>query len=197
MKLPEEMKDLAHVIIERKAGHFDAAEFNDRYEDAVVELIRSKQEGLPARARRAAAADQCREYHGRASQEHRGRWRRRACAEKSDAKPPEVASTPKPKAASKTRSATEPAQAQPKAPSVSTANEGKKDQVTSEEQGREDRRPLFGATDMRHDFGLSASDRKHGSRPSGGLRAAHAPPPRAKPNGRRADGGGRHEALTL
>ncbi len=50
LKLPEEMKDLAHVIIEKKAGHFDAAEFNDRYEDAVVELIRSKQAGLPARA---------------------------------------------------------------------------------------------------------------------------------------------------
>ena len=50
LKLPEEMKDLAHVIIEKKSGHFNAAEFNDRYEDAVVELIRSKQAGLPARA---------------------------------------------------------------------------------------------------------------------------------------------------
>ncbi|MBV9287673.1 MAG: Ku protein, partial [Hyphomicrobiales bacterium] len=40
LKLPEEMKDLAHVIIERKAGHFRAEEFNDRYEDAVVALIR-------------------------------------------------------------------------------------------------------------------------------------------------------------
>ncbi|HXZ17269.1 MAG TPA: hypothetical protein VEH77_15120, partial [Roseiarcus sp.] len=29
--------------------HFNAAEFNDRYEDAVVELIRSKQAGLPAK----------------------------------------------------------------------------------------------------------------------------------------------------
>ena len=37
LKLPEEMIDLAHVIIEKKAGHFDAAEFNDRYEDAVVD----------------------------------------------------------------------------------------------------------------------------------------------------------------
>ncbi len=49
LKLPAEMKDLAHVIIEKKAGHFNAAEFNDRYEDAVVELIRSKQAGLPTR----------------------------------------------------------------------------------------------------------------------------------------------------
>lgn len=50
MKLPEEMKDLAHVIIERKAGHFRPEDFNDRYEDAVVELIRAKQAGMPAKA---------------------------------------------------------------------------------------------------------------------------------------------------
>jgi DNA end-binding protein Ku len=49
LKLPEEMKELAHVIIQKKTGHFVAAEFNDRYEDAVVDLIRSKQAGLPAR----------------------------------------------------------------------------------------------------------------------------------------------------
>jgi len=49
MKLPEEMTDLAHVIIQRKEGHFLPEEFNDRYEDAVVELIRAKQAGLPAR----------------------------------------------------------------------------------------------------------------------------------------------------
>src|SRR5271166_4463919 len=49
LKLPEEMTELAHVIIERKSGHFDAAEFTDRYEDALVELIRSKQAGLPQR----------------------------------------------------------------------------------------------------------------------------------------------------
>jgi DNA end-binding protein Ku len=44
------MKDLANVIIKRKAGHFLPDEFNDRYEDAVVELIRAKQAGLPAQA---------------------------------------------------------------------------------------------------------------------------------------------------
>ena len=49
LKLPEEMKDLAHVIIERKAGHFQPEEFNDRYEDAIVELIRAKQAGMPAK----------------------------------------------------------------------------------------------------------------------------------------------------
>jgi non-homologous end joining protein Ku len=43
------MKELAHVIIERKAGHFRPEEFNDRYEDAVVELMRAKQAGMPAK----------------------------------------------------------------------------------------------------------------------------------------------------
>ncbi len=47
LKLPEEMTGLAHVIIERKAGHFEAAEFQDRYEDAVVALVQSKQTGEP------------------------------------------------------------------------------------------------------------------------------------------------------
>ena len=49
LKLPEEMKELAHVIIERKAGHFRPEDFTDRYEDAVVELIRAKQAGMPAK----------------------------------------------------------------------------------------------------------------------------------------------------
>jgi DNA end-binding protein Ku len=49
LQLPQEMKDLAHVIIERKAGHFKPEEFTDRYEDAVVELISAKQAGMPAR----------------------------------------------------------------------------------------------------------------------------------------------------
>ena len=47
LKLPEEMIDLAHVIIQRKAGHFRPEEFNDRYEDAVVAMVRAKQAGLP------------------------------------------------------------------------------------------------------------------------------------------------------
>ncbi len=44
------MIDLAHVIIQRKEGHFRPEEFNDHYEDAVVELVRTKQAGLPAKA---------------------------------------------------------------------------------------------------------------------------------------------------
>ena len=45
VELPDEMKDLARLIIDRKAGHFDAAEFNDRYEDAVAEMVKAKQGG--------------------------------------------------------------------------------------------------------------------------------------------------------
>ena len=43
------MKDLAHVIIERKAGHLQPEEFNDHYEEAIVELILAKQAGMPAK----------------------------------------------------------------------------------------------------------------------------------------------------
>lgn len=46
MTLPDEMRELANVIIGRKAGHFDAREFKDRYEDALVELVKSKQAGV-------------------------------------------------------------------------------------------------------------------------------------------------------
>lgn len=43
--LADEMKDLADVIIKRKSGEFDATQFNDRYEDAIIELVKSKQTG--------------------------------------------------------------------------------------------------------------------------------------------------------
>ncbi len=49
VELPEEMLDLAAHIIERKAGHFEPETFEDRYENAVVALIRSKQTGEPMR----------------------------------------------------------------------------------------------------------------------------------------------------
>ena len=45
MKLPEEMMGIAEVIIERKSGHFEPDKFNDRYEEAVVNLLRAKQAG--------------------------------------------------------------------------------------------------------------------------------------------------------
>ena len=45
--LSDEMIDLASHIIERKQAPFDAERFNDRYEDAMLELIKSKQAGMP------------------------------------------------------------------------------------------------------------------------------------------------------
>jgi DNA end-binding protein Ku len=50
LKLPPEMRDLAGHIIETKAADFDPSRFEDRYETAVVALIRSKQTGEPAKA---------------------------------------------------------------------------------------------------------------------------------------------------
>ncbi len=45
VKLPEEMLGIAEMIIERKSGHFEPDKFNDRYEDAVVNLLKAKQAG--------------------------------------------------------------------------------------------------------------------------------------------------------
>ena len=45
LKLPKEMLQLAQHIIETKKGEFDPSQFEDRYEQALIELIRSKQAG--------------------------------------------------------------------------------------------------------------------------------------------------------
>jgi DNA end-binding protein Ku len=45
--VPAEMVKLAEHIIDTKAGKFDPSQFADRYEDALVELIKSKQSGEP------------------------------------------------------------------------------------------------------------------------------------------------------
>jgi DNA end-binding protein Ku len=47
LKLPDEMLDLASHIIDRKSADFEPAGFEDRYENAVVELLKSKQAGKP------------------------------------------------------------------------------------------------------------------------------------------------------
>jgi len=49
MKLPDEMVKLAEHILDTKTGHFDPAEFEDRYENAVVEMLKQKQAGMPVR----------------------------------------------------------------------------------------------------------------------------------------------------
>jgi DNA end-binding protein Ku len=44
-KLPAEMLDIAQEIIGRKSGHFEPDKFTDRYEEAVVGMLRAKQAG--------------------------------------------------------------------------------------------------------------------------------------------------------
>src|SRR6478736_7983594 len=48
LKLPEQMVGLAEDIIDRMSRDFQPDKFEDRYENAMIELIRSKQAGLPA-----------------------------------------------------------------------------------------------------------------------------------------------------
>jgi DNA end-binding protein Ku len=50
LKLPAEMRDLAGHIIDTKAADFDPGKFEDRYENAVIELIRAKQGGKAPKA---------------------------------------------------------------------------------------------------------------------------------------------------
>ncbi|MDR6631379.1 DNA end-binding protein Ku [Phyllobacterium sp. 1468] len=47
IKITGEMLDLAKHIIETKRGTFDPAEYKDRYEAALAELVRAKLEGKP------------------------------------------------------------------------------------------------------------------------------------------------------
>ena len=45
IKVPEEMMSIAEVIIDRKSGHFKPEAFTDRYEEAVVSMLKAKQAG--------------------------------------------------------------------------------------------------------------------------------------------------------
>ncbi len=47
LDLPKQMLELATHIIEKMSGHFEPEQFEDRYENALIELIRSKQKGMP------------------------------------------------------------------------------------------------------------------------------------------------------
>jgi len=48
LKLPDQMVGLAEDIIDKMSGDFQPDKFEDRYEDAMIKLIQSKQAGLPA-----------------------------------------------------------------------------------------------------------------------------------------------------
>ena len=55
VKLPAEMLDIAQEIIARKSGHFEPDKFTDRYEEAVVGMLRAKQAGQTFTVPEAAA----------------------------------------------------------------------------------------------------------------------------------------------
>src|SRR5215510_8234478 len=55
MKLPDQMIGLAEDIIDKMTGEFEPDKFEDRYENAMIALIRSKLEGLPAPKEKPAA----------------------------------------------------------------------------------------------------------------------------------------------
>lgn len=61
MKIKGEMLDLAKHIIDTKAGEFDPAQFDDRYDAALAELVRAKIEGReiakPKKAREGKVVD--------------------------------------------------------------------------------------------------------------------------------------------
>jgi DNA end-binding protein Ku len=56
LKLPAEMKKLATHIVDSMAAHFEPKAFEDHYETALVELLKSKQEGKPIPAGAAETA---------------------------------------------------------------------------------------------------------------------------------------------
>ena len=45
LKTPKEMLDLAAHIVQTKSGHFDPAQFDDRYENALIDLLKKKEAG--------------------------------------------------------------------------------------------------------------------------------------------------------
>ena len=45
VKLPKDMMDLASHIVSNKSGHFDPSHFEDRYENAVTDLLKKKEAG--------------------------------------------------------------------------------------------------------------------------------------------------------
>jgi DNA end-binding protein Ku len=56
LKLPKEMLDLATHIVNTKSGHFDPSQVQDRYENALIDLLKKKEAGEKIEPAREAAA---------------------------------------------------------------------------------------------------------------------------------------------
>ena len=58
VQLEPDMLELAEHILQRKATDFDPSQFVDRYEEAVVDMLKKKQTGMPVSRERAAPQPQ-------------------------------------------------------------------------------------------------------------------------------------------
>jgi len=56
LKLSKEILDLATHIVNTKSGHFDPSQFEDRYENGLIDLLKKKQAGEKIEPAREAAA---------------------------------------------------------------------------------------------------------------------------------------------
>jgi len=52
IKIPKDMLALAEHILETKAAKFDASQFHDRYEEAIVAMLNEKKAGMPVSKKR-------------------------------------------------------------------------------------------------------------------------------------------------
>ena len=81
-KIPKDMLDLASHIVETKRGEFDPSKFEDRYEDALKELLRKKQKGErlehPEEPRPSNVADLMEALRQSVSADRRGGSRRKS-----------------------------------------------------------------------------------------------------------------------
>jgi DNA end-binding protein Ku len=56
LNLPKEMLDLATHIVNTRSGHFDPSQFQDRYENALIDLLKKKEAGEKIEPARETAA---------------------------------------------------------------------------------------------------------------------------------------------
>ena len=80
VKITKDMLDLARHIVEQKSGSFEPEQFEDRYEQALIDLINQKRNGLSTKAK--GGAEEYRQRHqpdGRAQAQPRQRKAGRPC----------------------------------------------------------------------------------------------------------------------
>ena len=86
-KVPKDVLELASHIVDTKRGEFDPKKFEDRYEDALKELLRKKQKGEKIERPKKIEALQCgRPNGGPAPERECGERRRQRAAQISVAR---------------------------------------------------------------------------------------------------------------